>query len=110
MFSLREEEVKDVLWAGFDYCEIRNLLDEVSSKLIEPIGFVRNKKVGYKASIYLVKIPNLTGVFISDGYTVYRGRACQEQKDNFVQALKQAKKHKNFEILKEYLKKIIYRS
>ena len=109
MFNLLELRGKDIqgnVLASFNYCELKNAIVEnrFADELFTHIGYITSKE-GLLANIYLLKLGKLE-FLVSDGYKLYKDKLSSESKDEFLRIVREAK---SIEILKESLKKLIFK-
>lgn len=104
--NLRGKDIQGNVLASFNYCELKNAIVEnlLADELFTHIGYVTSKE-GLLANIYLLKLEKMS-FLVSDGYKLYKDKLSSESKDEFLRIVREAK---SIEILKESLKKLIFK-
>ncbi|AWK62087.1 hypothetical protein C6B36_06860 [Helicobacter cinaedi] len=106
LLNIKSKDIQGNVLASFNYCELKNAIVEnlLADELFTHIGYVTSRG-GLLANIYLLKLG--TGEFlVSDGYKLYKDRLSNNSKDEFLRIVREAK---SAEILKESLRKLIFK-
>ncbi|TLD93454.1 hypothetical protein LS74_001625 [Helicobacter magdeburgensis] len=106
LLNIKSKDIQNNVLASFNYCKLKNAIVEngIADELFTHIGYVTSKE-GLLANIYLLKLEKMS-FLVSDGYKLYKDKLSSESKDEFLRIVREAK---SIEILKESLKKLIFK-